>query len=362
MTAVRLPVSAISSLALHGGLMLLYLQAVPHAKKAPLRVISDVDLIVQVRRAASLPAPGPKAQAPPTTWNFLKMALPAVERAVAPKTVEVKLPERGKPLMAEPERILDKGRRQAEARVESLDLGRKRVEAAKVEARLGSPRRVLSPAEAPRLEEVGSRKVRDLPQAIALEEKRREAVAVQRLEAAILKPIGRRPPMAVLDAPLLREASPPERAQLGDKMESLKAQPVREVFPVPQLGPDPQALRKKLEVAPPAQRRRPADAIVEERKKGVEIEGPLADRRVLHTEMPEFPAWLKEMGVAEAAVAIRFYVSPDGAVLPDMRVERTSGYGRLDRLTMGSLKQWRFAAIGSVERQWGIITFRFIME
>ena len=64
----------------------------------------------------------------------------------------------------------------------------------------------------------------------------------------------------------------------------------------------------------------------------------------------------------EAEVRIKFYVSPAGDVLPDLRVETTSGYGRLDRLALDSLKTWTFEPIGGAGRQWGIITFRFVLE
>src|SRR5206468_105908 len=97
-------------------------------------------------------------------------------------------------------------------------------------------------------------------------------------------------------------------------------------------------------------------------KKGVEIEGPLADRKVLNYEIPEFPSWAKEQGILEASVAIRFWVNKDGEVLPNMRVEHTSGYGRLDRLAMDALSKWKFAPLLSEERQWGVITFRFLLE
>jgi len=46
----------------------------------------------------------------------------------------------------------------------------------------------------------------------------------------------------------------------------------------------------------------------------------------------------------------------------DMRVERTSGYGRLDRLCMDSLRNWTFAPAPGSGAQWGVITFRFILE
>jgi TonB family protein len=47
-----------------------------------------------------------------------------------------------------------------------------------------------------------------------------------------------------------------------------------------------------------------------------------------------------------------------------MRVERTSGYGRLDRLAMDHLKKWRFdpLRLDDPRTEWGVITFRFILE
>ncbi|MBI5210115.1 MAG: TonB family protein [Elusimicrobia bacterium] len=365
MAQVRLPVATVSSVAMHAGLLFLYLQTAPFNKKENLRVISDVDLLIQVRKPVNMPMPRPAAVAAPTTWNFLKMALPTIERA-APRNVEVKLPERRKTPLAEPERLVDKGKLKTEQRIAPLDLGHRRVEEAKVEAKADFARRVTALAEAPRLEEVGTRRVRDLPAAMALEERRREAVAIQKFDAIAPAALDRKTRAAILAAPVLREATPPERARLGDKMEAFlpPPEPARGgPMIAPEAGPDPQALRKKIEMgASSSGRRSQTAAIVEEKKKGVEIEGPLADRRVEYYETPQFPAWLREMGVGEAAVAIRFYVSPEGNVLSDMRVERTSGYGRLDRLTMDCLKKWKFAPVGSQERQWGVITFRFVME
>jgi TonB family protein len=130
----------------------------------------------------------------------------------------------------------------------------------------------------------------------------------------------------------------------------------------PELRPAPEPIAKKLQSFTAAPLRRQGAEAIEEKKKGVEIEGPLADRRVVSYEVPEFPEWARQQGILEATVAIRFYVSPEGDVLPNMRIERTSGYGRMDRLAMDSLKLWKFAPLGSDQRQWGIITFRFLLE
>ncbi len=78
--------------------------------------------------------------------------------------------------------------------------------------------------------------------------------------------------------------------------------------------------------------------------------------------MPRFPDWARARSILEAEVVILFYVDPEGSVLSDMRVERTSGYGQLDRLAQQSLRNWKFAPITTSERQWGRITFRFVLE
>ena len=38
----------------------------------------------------------------------------------------------------------------------------------------------------------------------------------------------------------------------------------------------------------------------------MKIEGPLADRKIVAYEIPEFPAWARDQGILEAAVSIRF--------------------------------------------------------
>ena len=103
--------------------------------------------------------------------------------------------------------------------------------------------------------------------------------------------------------------------------------------------------------------------IIAESKKAAVIEGPLRHRRVVHYEIPKFPSWAQAQGVLEAVVRIRFTVAPSGEVLDDMRLVQTSGYAELDRLAMQSLSRWQFQEIPrNSGNQWGIITFRFVME
>ena len=95
----------------------------------------------------------------------------------------------------------------------------------------------------------------------------------------------------------------------------------------------------------------------------LEITGPLSRRKVLSSYAPPFPDWARERGVLEAAVSIKFYVDSAGRVLDNAAVEKTSGYGPLDRLALGAIKRWTFEPSGEGRAtQWGIITFRFLSD
>lgn len=356
MTGVRLPASVVTSVALHAGCFAAYLYLVQATKKEELRVISNVGLIM-VKNPVALPPSMPKAKTPPSAWNFLKMALPSIPHVAAPQNMEVKLPEIKKALMPEPEKLKDLGRLDKGPKIESLDLGHQRVKAVNIDAKIPERDHTAALATLPRLEEVGSRKVRNLPQAIALEEKRQEAVSLQQIGGAA--PSTHRITQAQA-LNILREASPPERGGLGDKMPSLLPQG-DQIDLQPQRAAAPMRPAFKA-VAEPVQPRRQAAALDAEKKKGVEIEGPLANRKVLSYEVPPYPSWGKSQGMLDAAVSVRFYVSPAGDVLEEMRVERTSGFGRLDHSCMDALRNWKFIAIAGSERQWGVITFRFVLE
>jgi protein TonB len=86
------------------------------------------------------------------------------------------------------------------------------------------------------------------------------------------------------------------------------------------------------------------------------ITGPLGQRRVLYTEVPEYPLWARREGV-EASVRYRFWVAPSGEVI---RVEtlRRSAYPDLEALGREALLRWRFAPLppGRYEDQWGEVS------
>lgn len=356
MTETRLPVSVAASLALHLGAGLLYLHLAQSSRARQARTIANVDLLIQVRKSpqARLAAKPP----PPSTLDFLKLALPALPKMEL-KAVQVKAPELKKPLVPLAPRLEDKGRLKQLEKLESLDLGAKRAEMAKIESKaLG--RKAAALAALPRLEEVGRRRVRNLPQAMALEERRREAVEMKRLEA-LAAPTHRRLPQAM---EALQEAQAPERrSRFAETVSGLLPSREEALDLQPEMRAAPPRLEKSLgQFVSPLPERSEA-ARPEEKKKAVEIEGPLADRRIASYVVPAFPEWARSQGILEAAVAIRFAVGRDGRVLPEaMRVERTSGYGRLDRLAMDALKDWVFEPLASDQRQWGVITFRFVLE
>lgn len=347
----RLPVSVTASLALHVGGFAGYLLLNSAAQKAPLQVISDVDLLI------AAPRPAPSAPKPlPTMRDFLKLALPAVPRPAPSAPLEVKAPEIKRKLLelAQP-KLDDRGRLQKAAALEALDISKRRESLARIdEAPLAHESR--APMELPKLEEVGTRQAsRKVLELAALEEARpRQPQALAALPSALET---RRAVAA--DAPLLApEAAPaPKPSGLG-LAQALPQQPAALLAPAAQ-----PAVLPRLSAEGPALLARRGNGLQTAAKKSVEIEGPLSNRQVLSSFVPQFPQWAKERGIDEADVAIRFNVDPSGRVLENMRVEKTSGFGRLDRLAMDSLKNWRFMPVeASAGNQWGIITFRFILE
>jgi len=106
------------------------------------------------------------------------------------------------------------------------------------------------------------------------------------------------------------------------------------------------------------------DMVREVKKSALEISGPLKQRKIISSSAPAYPEWAKRKGV-EADLVLKFYVNPQGRVLPDISVVRTSGYRELDVLAMEALKKWMFAPLANNEPQqdqWGAVTIRYILE
>lgn len=349
--ANRVPASVMVSLAVHAGLLVMFMGMMKEAPRQAAQIVEGVDLLIA-------PAPRPAAGTPKpviSTMDFLKMALPsAPSRTAAPVALDIKTPDRKLALADAPK--LEESTRKLAPKLDALDLSRSRVSAATIAAEPVSRRRAAQTLAAlPKLEEVGRRRVKNLPEAIALEDKRREATAILGGGLSAPVPTSRRQALAAAAVPLQDAAeAPAARKGLGFLPERLEMRPVVEAAAAPKF--------EKIAAAPKLERRQATAATEGGPKKGVEIEGPLKDRKVVSASIPPFPEWAQKQGLMEAEVAIRFNVDADGAVMPGMRVERGSGYGRLDRLCMENLKNWTFVSAPGSGAQWGIITFRFILE
>lgn len=361
MMEARVPGAVSASLVLHLGAGVLWLQLNKPGPRSAQRVIGNVDLMIKVRNPQVVPAQ-PAAKPPPlTTWNFLKLALPSIRKSAAPLDVDKPI-EAKKALLDVAKLDDDKGRLKKLAQLDPLDLGKKRSLASALDVgRLEAAARRALPAESPKLEEVGSRKAPPKVLALAaLAEENRGRLQPQAMDALSKAPLSKR--AAPEAAPLLPEerAPAPKKGMLGrmaDRLTSEAPLPLQAAVPAPMERPKP-TLNAIAQTLPKVER----SAALGEKKKAMEIEGPLASRRLVYYELPSFPEWLAAQGVGEAEVRIKFFVDPAGGVRPDLRIETTSGYGRLDRLAMESLRAWKFEPVAGSGRQWGIITFRFLSE
>jgi len=351
----RLPVSVVGSVGLHVVILALLFAARP--KKETTHVISNVDLMVQVRKAVEVPRALPKAPTPPSTWNFLKMALPDAPH-ISAQQVHMEIPEHHALMAAEP-KLQDRGRLNTGPKLQALDMNEHHPKMAAIAEPLAEAHHATNLASLPALEEVGTHRVKNLPEAIKLDDERKQAAALQGLGQFAEGPAG-------------HHAAPAQAAALRDAGGSLGASPSF-ANKIAAMLPSGGGLDMSRRVVPvgipkqpvqdqPAVKHKAAKAMMGDDKKGVTIEGPLQDRKVLSYDIPEFPKWARDQGVLEANVSIRFWVDHEGNVLDNMRIEHTSGYGQMDRLAMDSLKNWKFAPLLSDERQWGVITFRFVLE
>ena len=348
-----MPASVTISLAAHAGFLVLFLGIAKEAPKEAARIVEGVQLLNAPARPKMEAMPKPKL----STMDFLKMALPpAPSRRAALAQVNVKIPDHKAALAAAPK--LEDSMRKLAPKLDALDLARSRVDAAKIDAEPQTRRRAAQTLAAlPRLEDVGRRRVKNLPEALALEDRRREATAIVGGALDAPAPTSRRQIMAAAAVLAEPERQPAARAQARSGLSFLPEQ----VELRPRGGATMSQRVERIEPAPKLARRQVA-AATDAPKKGIDIEGPLANRKVVSSAIPVFPEWARQQGLMEAEVAIRFTVDAEGNVMSGMRVERTSGYGRLDRLVMESLRSWIFAPAPGSGAQWGVITFRFVLE
>jgi TonB family protein len=351
MNSAKLPASVVISLGVHGGALVLFGLMMHATPKEKAQVVTGVMLLTESPKPRAAVA----ASKPPplSTFDFLKLALPSTPHVAAPAQLDLKLPEH-KIALAEAPKLEDRAKHDL-PKLAALDLGAHPVDAAKLEVKVDRRHAATTLAALPRLEDVGRRRVKNLPQALELEDQRREAVAAQGLPDVALKPTSRRQALAAVS--VLQEAAPPEPDKKFGSI--LPERPIlMEAHPQAVMAPK---LEKIAAAAPKAEHLQAAQASAAATK-GVQIEGPLADRRIAAYVVPKFPNWARDQGILEADVGIRFTVDEDGNVMPGMRIENSSGYGRLDKLAMEALKNWSFAPKPGAGVQWGVITFKFVLE
>lgn len=354
-----LPIAVILSAILHAGALFLFVILAKESARRATQTISNVDLLIPIHKTLSPQAPQPKSQrlALKSTFNFLKLALPSAPPKIeALKALSVPLPKE-RHLMAAAPKIEDRGRMRRTAKLEShLDMSRKNLPQAAGLEKTFENHPQSSMAQLPKLEEIGRRRApKKILAAIALEDAHRQDAPMAGLDSTL--PDNQRALPNPAEAPL--EEAPREPLRATHKISP--SLPPSSPNTKPQEAPGPHALSAKgIDFS--AQHPSKNLTLKGGAKKGVNIEGPLANRDVISYNIPKFPKWALKEGIPEAAVSIRFWVSPDGRVLPGLRIEKTSGFGRLDRLAMEALKKWRFAAIKSEEKEWGVITFRFLLD
>ena len=352
MAEARLPTSVVVSMSLHGGALVLFALMMHEAPKQAEVSVGDVALMIQAQKpkAAAVPRRAVKL----STMDLLKLALPTAPRAAAPAQLSVPIMEHKVALVAAP-KLEDKANR-ALPKLDALNLDKHPVDMARLDVKMDRRTAATTLAALPRLEDVGRKRVKDLPKALALEDSRREAVAAVGVPALSIKTTSRGQAMAAMsvlkEAP--QERSPENNIGLGTLLPQRPE--MREARAATVMAP------KLDKPAPAVHRQAPATQAEVPKKKAVEIEGPLADRKVEASAVPPFPDWAKNQGIMEADVAIRFTVDEDGNVMSGMTLVNSSGYGRLDKLTMDTLKDWRFAPKPGAGVQWGVITFRFVLE
>ena len=352
--------SAVGAVLFHGLLLFLYINFVLLVPETRNIVISNVDLLLQEKEARIPKAPGNK------TLDFLKLALPKIpkiEMAQTPKlpVIDIKEPEMRRKNFDLPQKLLERsGRAQTQERLD-MDTAKRAASAMNADLDIKAERVTASLEPKIELEEVGINKAPALPDNLKFDENARSFtpqtmqelnIAVDRARKVSALPQGLSERQGEVEA--IRESariSPamPERlaeapmAPAENVTQGLRAKPV---ISVAGLGGLKSASMKQAE-----------------EPKKVEIEGPISKRKVLKYYVPDFPSWARDRGLLEASVSIKFYVDNAGQVLDNASVEKTSGYGALDRSAMDAIKRWQFEPVtGAASRQWGIITFRFVSE
>lgn len=96
---------------------------------------------------------------------------------------------------------------------------------------------------------------------------------------------------------------------------------------------------------------------------GMQMTGPVADRKIVSYDTPVYPEWAKREGV-EGSVLVYFVVLADGSVKENVMVQKTSGFSEFDENAVNAILSWRFEPLrnGQTGEQWGTIMFNYRLE
>jgi len=327
--------------------------------------LQNVDLI-DPEVEQPLPAPPVVIKKPKSALEFLKMALPIFRKPEPVPKDLMEMPKMEESKIAEPEKLIEKKMPNAPSAPEIKLNENKNMSAPKLMelARQPQSRRAAEPLSrgpALKLEEVGKKAVA-LPQtpAISLNRSRRKDVALDlaSIPKSKLTPQSFNTPDRLVEKTVqsFRNRTP-QRTVLGYKRRGKSSLSLDRPREVTRRTPKPQAA-----ALTPHRANNQEPATIKISKERVKITGQLKNRKVIKSFVPDYPSWARVRNI-EAAVAIRFTVSPAGIVRPNTVVQRTSGYPALDKLAKEALKKWRFTKIDQNQAdQWGIITFRFLLD
>ncbi len=89
----------------------------------------------------------------------------------------------------------------------------------------------------------------------------------------------------------------------------------------------------------------------------ISLSGPLQNRKILKKITPYYPRSALREG-EEGTCVLKFWVSKDGKVKPNILILRSTGYPDLDRAAMQALRMWVFEP-SSRDDDWGVLTVVF---
>jgi len=157
----------------------------------------------------------------------------------------------------------------------------------------------------------------------------------------VVKPQPRTPPPAPRPVAAPSPAPAPQVAQAAPEPQPAPAPVSEPVAAAPAPAP----------VAPPAPPAPPR------------IELPSTDADYLQNPQPEYPAISRRLG-EQGQVMLRVLIGADGSP-QQVELRRSSGYDRLDRAALNTVRRWRFVPgkrNGVAEAMWFNVPINFVLE